>query len=82
MSNKKLNLTKQQVADEIVVSVTKAVSILQKELREKQLDNFTVANMAISFLIGILSSQLGVQEELQSALEILEKLRQENTEKQ
>lgn len=82
MSNKKLNLTKQQVADEIVVSVTKAVSILQKELREKQLDNFTVANMAISFLIGILSSQIGVQEELQSALEILEKLRQENTEKQ
>lgn len=79
MKNK---LTPQQIADEMVISVTEAVSIMQKEIKDKVLDQQALVGMSMSFLMGILASKLGVQKELERSLDILDKLRKEQEKKQ
>jgi hypothetical protein len=70
-----MNKTKEQVADDIVVSITQSVSLLKKELKNKQVsDQMTIVMLSTSVLVGLIAAKLGIAKELDDAIEITNKL--------
>jgi len=70
-----MNKSKEQVADDIVVSITQSVSIFKKELKDKQIsDPMTIVMLCTSVLVGLISARLGVSKEVDDAIEITNKL--------
>jgi hypothetical protein len=73
--SQKMNKTKEQVADDIVVSITQSVSLLKKELKNKQVsDQMTIVMLSTSVLVGLIAAKLGIAKELDDAIEITNKL--------
>lgn len=81
---KKIDKTTQQVADDIIVSMTQAIQVLKMKLPkdDTHINQQTIVNMAITFFVGILATHLGIQKELDSSLSIMENLRKEKETKQ
>ncbi len=73
--SQKMNKTKEQVADDIVVSITQSVSLLKKELKDKEIsDKMTLVMISTSVLVGLIAARLGIAKELDDAIEMTNKL--------
>lgn len=73
--SQKMNKTKEQVADDIVVSITQSVSLLKKELKDKDIsDKMTLVMISTSVLVGLIAARLGIAKELDDAIEMTNKL--------